>query len=456
MAKCWWNALLSLANRVLGAACSNRGLALLLLVACAAVIVGPWLRPPISCDFRGIHVPWSEASNASFLPEVVAEVPRPWLWGSVAVPLLFVVAAAVIVVLRYSRWTATAFGVLLALSLPAVAATLWSHPSLIEFFEGELRDRAMLRTVFHQHNEDMVSGGEPDRLSVLRGRNSKADYLSERHALLLPFRYLVYCPWLLGMALFGVFMAGEGTWLDRIAGVGKWTLAGLLLAMAVTLPRWLAEYHFARAESAENRHQFAAAEEAVERARAAMPRLERTRGYWLTKGRLGYRQGGDNQYVSFFLAHQSLLAGDPRRARATLEISIRATAGSNVQQDLLAEIVGQIASDYVSQASYSAAELAWAESADIAPWKSASWIAVNAMVLAADPSQAQAIERQFMPRLTLVGDRMVASDFSSLIGDAYFSTGQFDRARDMYSRAMDRFDLPKYVNLHAQEGRLGM
>jgi hypothetical protein len=51
---------------------------------------------------------------------------------------------------------------------------------------------------------------------------------------------------------------------------------------------------------------------------------------------------------------------------------------------------------------------------------------------------------------------MVNSDFSSLIADAYFVTGDMERAREFYSRAMDTFDLPKYVNLHAQKGMLGM
>jgi Flp pilus assembly protein TadD len=55
-----------------------------------------------------------------------------------------------------------------------------------------------------------------------------------------------------------------------------------------------------------------------------------------------------------------------------------------------------------------------------------------------------------------VGDCFVGSDFASALGDAYFETGDFDRARVMYTKAMDLFHLPKYVNLHAQEGRLGM
>jgi hypothetical protein len=55
-----------------------------------------------------------------------------------------------------------------------------------------------------------------------------------------------------------------------------------------------------------------------------------------------------------------------------------------------------------------------------------------------------------------VGDCFVGADLATALGDAYFVTGEFDRARDMYSLAMNIFHLPKYVNVHAQEGKLGM
>ena len=66
------------------------------------------------------------------------------------------------------------------------------------------------------------------------------------------------------------------------------------------------------------------------------------------------------------------------------------------------------------------------------------------------------MQAKLVPRLAQVGDRMVNSDFSLLIADAYFVTGDMERAREFYSRAMDTFDLPKYVNLHAQKRHVGM
>ena len=75
---------------------------------------------------------------------------------------------------------------------------------------------------------------------------------------------------------------------------------------------------------------------------------------------------------------------------------------------------------------------------------------------AAAPHRASFIAEQAKPLLVHVGDRMVVSDFHSLMADAYFVSGNFDEARRMYDLAMDTFHLPKYINVPAQEGRLGM
>jgi hypothetical protein len=76
--------------------------------------------------------------------------------------------------------------------------------------------------------------------------------------------------------------------------------------------------------------------------------------------------------------------------------------------------------------------------------------------LASAPDRAQAIDQQLMPLLQHVGDRMVASDVHSLVGDAHFVAGNFVRARQMYDLAIDTFQTPKFINVPAQEGRLGM
>jgi hypothetical protein len=123
---------------------------------------------------------------------------------------------------------------------------------------------------------------------------------------------------------------------------------------------------------------------------------------------------------------------------------------------LLAETIGHSAAGYTAQGKRGAAELAWSEAASIAPWKPVYWVAQAVTILGSSPNRASEIEDRYLAELCEVGDCFVGSDFTSALGDAYFKIGEFERARELYSMAMDIFHLPKYVNLHAQEGRLGM
>jgi hypothetical protein len=445
-----------LASRLVSAMLSNRGLAVTALVACAVLTIAPWMRPAISRDFRAIHIPWSGALSSKFLPEYVAEVPRPWRWDSVAAPILAVTAVGIVAVLLRPGRTRVVFGLLLALSIPAVSAAFWNHPALVEFLDGEVRQRAMIRAVIRQHADDMLSGGAPDRLSILGGDNGSIEEFETVHPVWHPYRYSVYGTWLIGLALIGTLVAQNERWPQRLKYAGGWALIGIGFAAAVTWPRWVSEYHWARAEGYEDANQFQAAEASLESAKAAMPQWEFTRRYWQTRGRLAYRQHQQGDFVAFFSASQHMLQMKPDLARAELEPIMQATGGTSVQRDLLGEIIGRLACRYIASGDQSASEVAWGEASRVAPWQPAYWIAGTAALLAADPKRAREMEDQLLPRLKQIGDRMVSSDFSSLIADAYFVTGDLERARDMYDRSMDTFDLPKYVNLHAQKGLLGM
>jgi tetratricopeptide (TPR) repeat protein len=230
-----------------------------------------------------------------------------------------------------------------------------------------------------------------------------------------------------------------------------------LLALAATWPRLASEYHFARAESAENANRFDEAEDALAAARNAMPSMENTWRYWLAKGRVSVRQQRmDNKFATFYLAHQAVLSGDLTRARALAEPEIRSGHASTVQCDLFASICGQTAAEYVSYAKYSAAESCWDEAMAVAPWNLAYPLAHAAAQVAAAPHRARTVAEEARPLLTYVGDRMVVSDFHSLMADAHFVSGDFDEARRNYDLAMKVFHLPKYINVPAQEGRLGM
>jgi tetratricopeptide (TPR) repeat protein len=444
-----------LLSRVVSAMMSNRGVAVAGLLGCAIFAVSTWLRPAISRDFRAIHIPWSSALSADFLPDHVASIPRPWRWDSVAAPILAVVVVGVPIVLVRPRWSRYVFGLLLALSIPAVAAAFWNHPVVVEFLEGEVRQRAMVRAVIRQHADDMLSGGAPDRLQLIHGQLT-IKQLDTVHPVWYPFRYSVFGPWLIALALAATLVAHNDTWLRRFLFAGRWALVGLGFALAITLPRWVAEYHWARAESLENANNFPAAEQALATAKAAMPQLAFTRRYWQERGRLDYRQQRDSEYATFYKASQHMSQAMPGLAQAEIEPDVRRTGGSMPQRDLFAAILGKLAVHDVYNQDHSAAEAEWHEAATAAPWEPAYRLAETATALAAAPARAAEMKDRLLPWLVQVGDRLVNSDFSSVIADAYFDTGDLGEARDMYDHAMKTFDLPKYVNLHAQKGLLGM
>jgi hypothetical protein len=443
---------------LVSALASNRSLAVLTLVGCVVLITGPWLRPPITRDFRGPHIPMGEITTASFRPELTQQTPRPWRWDSIATPLLTVCLVGAIVVLVRADWMSYVFGVLLATSLMALAVTLWNYPTLIESFESDMRDRALLRAVFRQHSEHMLAAGAPDRLAALGNRATREDLLiGGEHPLRLPHRYSAYGAWLIGVAFVATIVSRRGPWLRRFAYAGAWTVAGVLLALAAIWPRLAAEFYFARSDACERANHFDQAERALHSVGSAMPSMEDTRRFWLAKGRLNVRQGRSNdRFASFYLAHQAMLSGELTLAHAVLEPSVRRPDVSIAERDLFAGIVAQRAAEYVSDAKYSAAELCWNEASAAASWKGAYRIAHGAAQVAAAPHRAAEIDERLLPMLADLGDRMVASDVYSLVGDAHFVSGQFARARQMYNLSIGLFQTPKYVNVPAQEGRLGL
>jgi hypothetical protein len=440
---------------VASSALSNRGMTLALFAACTIFITGPWLRSSVSRDFRGVHIPWNNLASSRFLPEFVAEAPREWRVDSVAVPLLAIVVVGLPLALARPRWAGHVFGMLLLVSIPAVAVTLWNHPGIYEFFESEIRGRSMLRTVYRMEHDDLMTVRAPDRLQAFGGQRGRQDLLEPDHPMLEPLKYWMYGPWLVGAALVGVLSIRRASWRERAKPALAWSAAGIVLAAAATWPRWVAEFHWANALEHEQRNEFQQASDALDSACATMPSLRYTRRYWLMQGRLDYRSRRDSDYRTFFVAAQYVESGDVERARTELEPSVT-NSSMSAPRDLLAEIIGHAAAGHTAAGKRGAAEEAWKEAAAIAPWKPTYWVAHAVTVLGTQPSRAPEIEQRYLGELCAVGDCFVGCDFASALGDAYFETGDFESARRLYAMAMDIFHLPKYVNLHAQEGRLGM
>jgi hypothetical protein len=372
--------------------------------------------------------------------------------------LLAVCLAGCVLIVVRPAWTGHVFGLLLALSLPALAISLWNYPTLIESFDSDTRDRALLRAVFRQHSEHMLAAGASDRFAALKTKTIGEDRLIlQEHPLRVPLRYSVYGTWLVWVSLIATMVSRPGRWSRRLVPAAAWAAAGVVLAGAATWPRIVAEYHFARAEAAENANRFQDAQRSLEAAGNVMPAMGHTWRYWLANGRLDFRQQKTNsKFASFYLSHQAVLSGDLTRARALLEPYVWRGRAGTAQRDLFAVIAGRRAAEYVGDAKYTAAEQSWDEAAAVAPWKPAYQIAAAAALLSSAPDRAATIGHTLDPLLQHVGDRMVASDVRSLLGDAHFVSGNFVTARQMYSLAMSTFQTPKYINIPAQQGRLGM
>lgn len=435
---------------------SNRGLAILTLLGCAWLCVSPWFRPAMSRDFRGVHIPWSTLAGQPFFPPYSADVPRPWLWGSVGAVVLAAIAVAICLVLARRNNIAMAFGIVLAVSIPAVTAALWNHPGLMEFFESEVRQRTVLREVFRRQSEDLLVGTSPDRLVVHGKKNTPTAYHLEVHPLMLPLRYSLYGPWLLIVSGLGVVLATQGELRRRLLYGGKWAALGLLLAAAATWPRWVAEYQLAQATTLENANRLAEAEQAVQQAGETMPTLTYGRRHQLISGRLAYRQGVRDERTAFFVAHQHAVVSDYAEARAILTPIISQDGDDTAAREMLAEVIGRMAAEHIVGGDYTSAELNWAEASRVAPWMQGHWLAQTTTSLAANPKLADQLQGELLAQLDQVGDRLMHSDVASVIGDAYFNVGDFAKARVMYDRSIENFHLPKYANLHAQQGRLGM
>jgi tetratricopeptide (TPR) repeat protein len=453
-----WKRGADLAVRCSEAVFSNRGLTTLTLLSAIVLALGPWLRPSVSRDFRGVHIPWGDSTSAGFLPQQAVHAPRAWRWDSVAAPLLAVAAAGIVIGWWRPRWTPHVFGLLLALCIPAMAATLWNHPGLFEFFDGELLGRSMIRTMFRHSDEDMMTVRAPDRLAAFGAQDSSTDlYLSaDPDPLEAPVENAMYGEWLLCLAAAGLLATRHGDWKQRLGSAAAWTGAGLLLAVAVTWPRWVAEYHWARADELERANRFADAEQSLEQAQHTMRCLGETRRYWVARGRLAFRLHESPRYAAFFVADQYLKNADPLRAQAELAPYADSKTASFAERDLMSEIMANIAAGHIASGQSAGAKVAWEDAVRYAPWKPVSWVCLAAADLNEAPNAAPALHQKLLDQLVDVGDCFVSSDVASALGDAYFEIGEFDRARDMYSVAKQLFDLPKYVNLHAQEGRLGM
>jgi hypothetical protein len=434
---------------------SPLGMSLGALVLAGLLAWGPWLRPPLSRDFRGTQIPWGFSVGSSVDPFDGREIPRERPATGVGAVLLVAVCAGLATLLVWPGATVWVFGGLLVLSTAACSACLFNHPSLIEFLDAETVQRHELRILFRSHHEDLLTGNSPDRTTDLKDRTTWEEPIGLRAEVLgTAWRYQMFGPWIVVLAGAALLASIQGSWRRRLAIAALWTLASLGCALLVCHRRGLMEYHLARASALEMKDDHLAAGQELEAAAAIVPSLRHTRRYWLAAGRLGYRLEQEGPAVTYFQAHQLLLDDELDAALGVLKPL--ADSRARVVADLLGEILGRKALWAIVHDQPSAAKKLWNEALEHAPWRYVNWIGMGTAMAMASPHQAQRIEAMLLPKIDQIGDRLVRSDVAAMVGDAYFRDGQFARARQMYELSMSIFSLPKFANTHAQEGMLGM
>lgn len=435
---------------------SRRGLAIGALVLSGVLAWGPWIRPPLSRDFRGTHIPWAVSVGNSIEPFEGREIPRPRLASGVGALLLVGISAGAALVVVWPAAMAWVFGGLLVISTCANAACLFNHPALIEFLDAEARQHGELSTLFRIHHEDLLTGNSLDRVTDMKDRTRRDDSTGEAGALWSAWRYQMFGPWVVGLAGLSLLTTTPGSWRRRMTIAAVAILVSVICAALVCWRRGVTEYHLSRASALEMEDQYLDAEQALKQALGTFPSMRETRRYWLTVGRLGYRLDKVNPQVTYFRAHQLMLDNELDAALGILQPLAAGQEQSRMVHDLMADIITQKALWAIRNANPSAAESLWREAFDYAPWQYVNWIGIGTAMSMTSPHQPERIEEMLMPRLHQVSDRLLRSDVASLIGDAYFRDGQFGKARDMYKLSISIFSLPKYVNAHAQEGMLGM
>lgn len=437
-------------------AVSSRGLALVGLLLVAGFSLGPWLRPPLSRDFRALQIPWGIQIGGSLDPYTAVQVPRPRFVTSVGATLLAASGLAALAVLFNRRAFHVVFGVLFVLSAAAVAASVLNHPALIELFDAETQQRGQMRQLVAGQSEHLMTAKTPSRVGNPWKQRRPVNVGLRPDPIVVSWEYTMFGSWAVAVCFVGLIAFSRADWTTRIGLICGWLVLACVLTAGVCWRRAAAEYYFARAASWEHQNDFVAAAAALENVIDVFPNFHRTRRYWLADGRVATRAGLQTMSSQLFQAHQFFKQGELEKAQAILTPAVVESGRDPILSDLLADIISHRALEHVAQGDHSSAEGSWRDASKWAPWRSLCWIGAGTAMAVSTPERASQIEEEFLPKLDQIGDRLVRCDLAALVGDAYFETGNFARARKMYDLSLSIFNLPKLVNSHAQEGMLGM
>jgi hypothetical protein len=436
---------------------SPRALALIFLLACLALAIGPWLRPPLAVDIRGAAIPLNGA-----LSPVPSSVETP-VSGSIGGLLSVLVALGALAVVWEPRLLKSVAGCLLTVAIACNMSLVANNPQAFERFHHQEAQRLEVA--------ELLERAEPGALTKPNnGRTSGRAHSDESDlGCLDDARYLTRGIWLAPLAALALLAAVPGSVGRRLGYLAVYSCLGLALGTALSWRRVVGEIAWLDAKDHAARCEFELVSQSLDRAGQAFPGLLDQERSWLLVGRIDQELNRSSDKREYFLAQQALHQNEYHRAIALLQkeadgdLARYALSRGLTRQGVHSlEVHDRALHDVPFFAEF--ARLPARSSAACALW----WRAIETdtdEALAARLMLGEALANiDFSPMSTIgllqpiasLPDRALRADVLDTLGDARFRAGRFDDARESYEQSMKAFMLPKIINYRGQRGLGGL
>jgi tetratricopeptide (TPR) repeat protein len=463
-------------------AVSRRALAVAFLALSAVMTLGGWLRPPLSPDISGLHIPLGLVKDTTTTPEQMLARTNGIPPDSAGLLFLAVHVAGLLIVLLRPQLFAGVAGLLLTALMGINCAVVLNHPALMEVMGFEYTQRQGLAV--NEARQEIVS----DLANTVREEDLQArfDILFEEYEKNYPFVattengrvrvpeparnadwsdalqgrvYLLYDLWLIPLTIIALLVADRGPLRRRIAHLSLWTVLGVGLIWLFCGDRLRAEYHYILARHRENACDIDGARAELKQAIALFPEFEQLRRTRFLRGKLDYRQHHDSYDHEMYRLHQLVINNEQHLAIGQMG---RLLADKRYQDDkVLLQQAAQVWADAGTDAFRAtlpmAAYEAFERAAVLDPNRMECALYLTMLDARVDRSRPETAERKFLPISERLDDRMLKADLLARLGDAFFEAGRMEEARKYYQWSLDVWSvLPKVVNHRAEKGLGGM
>lgn len=449
-----------IASALLEVFISQRGLALAFFAVAAIFVIGPWLRPMLSCDLRATHIPLAIWSDPGVPPVDLLTKTRHIRFDSVGVAMLGVIVWGALHTLFRPRFLGLWAGALMCVAMAATAEVTLNHPELVDLLDNEETQRVQLASVLRHESEQSLAANSPPRTTLLR--LPKLDNMPEIAEvepgdLTRGWFYGMYGPWLVFMAAFTVLVQTHGSWERKLAHLGLWSMLGGAMFFGACSRRLWAEHHWNRAIELERIGDLSGARRSLAESRRILPEMERLDRTWRLAGKLDFRQGWNTPESMYFRIVQHQAHAD--RAGAVSLVEDLLASHDDVPlivQHLAGAVYAENAKQYFDQRLMISAQDQYRRALRAAPYRMDCVVALGAISMHTDRFNPQKVEALYDTLAARVGDRLLRADLKTRIGNAYFEASQMDVARKFYEESLVIFAQPKFPNAPAQEGMMGM